>query len=233
MAGSAGVAKAAHSEIASKDGTSTYLVSELPTSNPVQEARLSNKAEVALLKEVRENKHPAFILNGALEFHGKTTIYLGPTAKGHRVFYDTNSAGGEVVGYYPMIVPYGGTLWAAVFDNHHSQANVGQGSNYGSVGWIPLNEAKYTVYQNAGDESPGLLKFHEVYDASPEGPGVPPTPVYNIEVNGTNTQLPRNDAIMDTEMWTQDAAKSNLEAAGLVPLSTQAANLLFAGVGKY
>jgi hypothetical protein len=228
--GGTGVAKAEQSLTSAADRGNTYLASGTPNSSPIQEAKLSNKTEIALLTEIRQHKHEAFILNGAIEFHGKTTIYLGPAAKGHRISYDTNPPGNELVSYYPMVTAKDGVLWAAVFDNHHSQANAGQGSAYGSIGWAPLKESHYTVYRNTSNGAPGLLKFHEVYDAHPQGEGVSPIPAYNIFADGSSTQLPRSDAIMDTEIWPATTAQANLKAGGFTPLGTQTAENLFSSI---
>lgn len=226
MFSSTSSAQASRSEqFPAKNKTPTYLT---------QEVKSLHQSEGALLKAIREKRHPAKIWNGALEFHGETTAYVSPADNKHRVFYDRNRPSSyEFTAYYPMVVPIGGALWAAIFDNHHSQANVGQGSNTYSIAWIPLGETRFTGYQNVGDGAGPLLNFHEVYDPNPVGEGVASTPVYNIFADGTNPQLPRSDAIMDTEIWPASQAKANIKAAGFKQLSKRTTSSALRGFAKH
>jgi hypothetical protein len=184
---------------------------EALNSNPVERARRSNKTEIGLLKAVREKKHPAALFNGALEFTKRTNIYLGPVAKkSARVFADANRNNDVLVSYYPMLVPVGKTLWAAVFDNRHATANYGQGSAYGNIGWIPLNESRFKAYKNPWDGGDDLLHFSEAYHRHPQGHAVPDKPVYEILPENIGPNTPRSDLVMDTNFWLPDYAAANM-----------------------
>lgn len=225
VVGVASMPNKANAEPSSIEGAKTYLSTEKAAGNPVQDALASNKAEIALLQEIREGKHPAAIWNGALDFYGKTTLYLGPKKqadlKADENFGLNHAPNEHLTAYYPLITKVGNTLWAAVIDDHHSQTNSGSGSAYGIICWVPLESAQFNAWQNTGDKAPALMKFHELYDPHPMGQGVPPTPQYNIVPNGTNPQLPRPEAIMDSEFWPGDQANSQLTAAMFKQLSSQ------------
>jgi hypothetical protein len=227
---SAAKAERAGSSIDSK--AKTYLVSDSPETNPVKLAKMSNRVEINLLREIRAGKQPAMIFNGAIRFQGLNKIYLGPVnSKRYRVVEDSNKPGEDIVSYNTLVVPVGDTVWAGVFWDRHYTDNIGQGSEYGNIGWIPLNEGKFTAYKNTWNGGPEMFKFHEVYVAQPQGKGAPTHPVYDLVVDGGGEKFPRADTIMDTEMWRSDYAESTLKAGGYESINQQEARALFASIG--
>jgi len=215
---------------ASANQTRTYLATGNPDSF-LKKVKISNREETVLLQEIRTGKHPAFLLNGAIEFHGPTTDYLGPVDKSDRVPFHASPSGQERVLYYPLATRVGDTIYVASLDTNHQVANVGQGSLGENIGWTPLDGANYTVWRNTADQAPALMSFNEVYDAHPMGLNAPTQPVYDLASKGTNPKLPAIGSVMDTEAWPKAQAQADLKAI-FTPLSSQESEGIFASLGK-
>ncbi len=232
LAGVTGAAMFSGTTLAHAAGNQEHLsTNDSPNTYMTQDAL--PMPENVLLEKIRSGEIKAALLNGAIDFHSPTQLYMSPADKKHRVVSDSNKPfknepmTSDLAPYYTMLVRMYGTVWAGTLDTlHQSGPTSGQGSDAARISWIPISEMNpngYTIYRNTADGAGDLLPFHEIPDtANPSS--------FDIVANGSNPQLPNTGAIMSMGAWSHAETVSNLHAAGLKPISSKAAKKLLANV---